>query len=94
MQRQQLALAEQRLCRCETGSATGASRVRTTIGKCARTDFEIERSGIARRDLVELLGRDRSMTRVKMSSRPVELFGLAEADIAGGSARLSISGTI
>jgi hypothetical protein len=34
------------------------------------------------------------ITRVKMSSRPVELFGLAEAEIFAGSARLSSSGTM
>jgi len=35
-----------------------------------------------------------AITRVNTSSRPVELFGLAEATICGGSARLSRSGTM
>jgi len=34
------------------------------------------------------------MTRVKTSMRPVELFGLAAAEMSGGSARLSNSGTM
>ena len=34
------------------------------------------------------------MTRVKMSSRPVELFGLADAEISSGRASASSSGTM
>src|SRR5437763_191454 len=81
-------LADKRIERHHLGGVIG----RHLHGLLGRQNVELV--GIEN-EVAVVAGRARSaITRVNTSSRPVELFGLAAAASPGGSARLSINGTI